>query len=269
MILRKTQLLRIGNLIALIITIGVNVIANALPLNGQTTGEVSDKFDTLFTPADYTFSIWTIIYLGLIGFIIYQFKPRLINKSKGEKDGEAVVSSLSVYFISSCVFNIAWIFSWHYQYLFLTLVFILSLLITLIVINKRLIAISNRIMPSSRFTWMARVPFGIYVGWVSVAFIANIAVYLTSINWGGLGIEETYWTIIVIVAAALIALYQVGRLNLISAGSAILWGLFGVYIQLWRNNHSWALQVVSIIVIAIIFIGIARAVRNRSNLTEI
>ena len=119
--------------IATIATMVVNGLANALPLNGQTTGEISARFRVYFVPAGYVFSIWGLIYVGLILYTIYQALPA--------QREEPRLRSTGYLFALSCLANVAWLILWHYEYFLLTLVAMGALLLLLIAIYLSLIHI--------------------------------------------------------------------------------------------------------------------------------
>ena len=166
----------------------VNALANILPLNGLTTGEVSDSYPNLFAPAGITFSIWGVIYLGLAGFILYQ-----LGAFKGKSGiNQEVIMKIGHYSRISSLANTAWIFSWHFKLIQLSLVLMVVILVCLIKINTRLHAMDLRIKEKI----FVRIPFSIYFGWITVATIANVTVFLVSIGWDGWGLSERVWTII-------------------------------------------------------------------------
>lgn len=183
------------NVLAVIATIAVNGLANALPLNGQTTGEISDRFEVYFVPAGYVFSIWGLIYLGLLLFAVYQVLP-------GQRENPRL-RRVGYLFPLSCVANVAWLFLWHYEYFVGTLVAMLALLGLLIAIYLRL-GIGREVVPAAE-RWLVRVPFSIYLGWVTVATVANVTSLLDYLNWGGWGISEEIWAVIMLAAATAIA----------------------------------------------------------------
>ena len=185
------KLRQILNWIGLIVVIAVNTLANVLPLNGQTTGEISDRFQVYFVPAGYVFSIWGLIYLGLTAFAVYQALP-------GQRDNPRL-RRVGYLFVLSCVANVAWLFFWHYEVFPLTLVAMLGLLLSLIAVYLRL-GIGRTVVPTAE-KWLVRVPFSIYLGWVTVATIANATSLLDYLNWGGWGISPEAWTVIVFLAA--------------------------------------------------------------------
>jgi benzodiazapine receptor len=182
-------------LLAVIAVIVINGLANALPLNGQTTGEISDRFQVYFVPAGYVFSIWGLIYVGLIAFAIYQALP-------AQRDNPRL-GSIGYLFTLSCVANIAWIFLWHYEIFPLTLVAMLALLLLLIAIYLRL-GIGRVRVPTAQ-KWLVHVPFSIYLGWITVATIANVTSLLDYLNWSGWGISPEAWTVIMLIAGVAIA----------------------------------------------------------------
>ena len=193
--MNKDRLRQGVNVLAVLATIAVNGLANALPLNGQTTGEISDRFDVYFVPAGYVFSIWGLIYLGLLAFAVYQALP-------GQRDN-ARLRRVGYLFALSCLANMAWLFLWHYEQFPLTLVAMLALLLLLIAIYLRLDI--GRARVSRAETWLVNIPFSIYLGWITVATIANVTSLLDYLNWNGWGISPEVWAVIMLVAGLGIA----------------------------------------------------------------
>lgn len=217
----QDRLRRILNLTAIVATIVVNILANALPFNGQTTGEISDKFDVFFTPAGYVFSIWGLIYLGLLAYAIFQLLP-------GQRDNERL-NRIGYYFILSSIANIVWIFLWHYEYLPLTVVVMLILLFSLISIYLRL----NTGAPptSTNMRWFVYIPFSIYLGWISVATIANITILLDYWQWSGWGISPEIWLLIMLVVGWGLTFAITYRRGDIAYGLVILWAYIGIAVR--------------------------------------
>lgn len=189
------NLIRWLNAAGLAAVLAVNGLAQWLPINGKTTGEISAKYPVLITPAPYAFSIWSIIYLLLIGFVIYQFKPRA-GKSKN-------VQNIGPWFIISCLFNVAWILLWHYEKLTSSVFIMFALLISLIVIYSAIR--KDKQPPAPMEQWLVRLPFSIYLGWICVASIVNAAVVLYAAEWNGFGLSDAAWTITLLIAASLLA----------------------------------------------------------------
>jgi benzodiazapine receptor len=175
--------------VAVLATIALNVLANALPLNGQNTGEISDRFPVYFTPAGYVFAIWGVIYLGLLAFAIYQGLPSQRENPR--------LRGIGTIFVASCAANIAWLFFWHYEVFPLTVVAMAILLLCLIAIYLRL-GVGRSVVPAAE-QWLVRLPLRVYLGWISVATIANVTTLLYFLNWGGWGIAPETWTVIILV----------------------------------------------------------------------
>jgi hypothetical protein len=209
------------NVIAVIATIGINGLANALPLNGVTTGEISDRFDVYFVPAGYVFSIWGVIYLGLIAFAIYQALP-------SQRDNPRLIR-VGYLFALSCVANIAWLFLWHYELFPLTLIAMVALLGLLIGIYTRL-GIGREEAPATE-QWLVRLPFSIYLGWVSVATIANVTSLLDYLGWNGWGISEVAWTVVMLViGAGLTTVVSLSRRD-VAYALVIVWAFVGIAVK--------------------------------------
>ncbi|WP_417897929.1 tryptophan-rich sensory protein [Bacillus haimaensis] len=179
------------NVIAFLLVVIVNYLSNALPLNGQTTGEISNRLNVLFTPAGYVFSIWGLIYLLLGVWIIRQFPKRRRNLP--------IYQNTSTLFVLSCLLNSAWVVLWHYEFFVTTVAVMLSLLLTLIALYKKV-----QVSDPGLFD---RLPFSIYLGWISVATIANISYVLVYLEWDGFGLSDVTWTIIMLVVATLLAIW--------------------------------------------------------------
>ncbi|MDY7078003.1 MAG: TspO/MBR family protein [Chloroflexota bacterium] len=183
------------NLLAFGATVVANGLANVLPINGQTTGEISDRFQVYFVPAGYVFSIWGLIYLVLGAFAVYQALPAQRENPRLQRIGYL--------FALSCLANVAWLLLWHYEQFALTVITMLMLLLSLIAIYLRLKI--GRVRVSAIEEWLVRVPFRIYLAWITVATIANVTSYLDYVNWSGWGIRPEVWAVIMLIAGAVIA----------------------------------------------------------------
>lgn len=204
-----------------LLTIVVNGLANALPLNDLTTGEISDRFEVYFVPAGYVFSIWGLIYLGLIGYAIYQALPSQRQNPR--------LQSIGGFFTLASLANIAWLFLWHYEQFVGTLIAMLVLLISLVVIYLRL-GIGRGIVSMAE-SWLVRLPFSIYLGWISVATVANVTSLLDYLDWDGFGLSPEVWMIIVLAVVVVIAgLMSVTRRD-IAYSLVILWALAGIAVK--------------------------------------
>jgi hypothetical protein len=205
-------------IVALILVIAINILANTLPLNGLTTGDISDRFDIYFVPAGYVFSIWSVIYLGLIAYGIYQALPA----QKENPD----LRSIGWPFLISCMANIVWLFLWHYEVFLFTLPAMVAILLSLIVIYLRLDI--GRAQVSRGQLWAVHIPFSIYLGWITVATIANVTQLLFYIGWSGWGISPEIWTVIMLAAAVIISgVVSLSRAD-IAYSLVLIWALIGI-----------------------------------------
>jgi benzodiazapine receptor len=207
--------------VAVIATIVVNGLANALPLNGLTTGEISDRFQVYFVPAGYVFSIWGVIYLALIGFAIYQLLP-------AQRENPRLLR-VGYLFAASCAANVAWLFLWHYEQFELTVVAMTALLLLLIAIYLRL-GIGRTAVPAAE-RWLVQVPFSIYLGWITVATVANVTSLLDYLNWGGWGISPEVWAVIILVVAGAIAAAVSLTRGDVAYMLVILWAFAGIAVK--------------------------------------
>jgi len=207
--------------IAALTTIIFNILASALPLNGMNTGDISDRFKIFFVPAGYVFSIWGLIYLGLIAYAIYQVLPAQRENPR--------LRSIGYIFVLSCVANIVWLFLWHYEVFEFTLVAMLALLATLIVIYLRLDI--GRSQVSTGEKWAVHVPFSIYLGWITVATIANTTQLLYYLGWDGWGISAEIWTVIMLAAGVIIsALMSFTRAD-VAYSLVLVWAYIGIALK--------------------------------------
>lgn len=236
---------QVVNVLAVVATIVVNGLANALPLNGKTTGAISDKFQVYFVPAGYVFSIWGLIYLGLIAFAVFQALPNERTNQRLERVGYL--------FVLSCAANIAWLFLWHYEQFVLTIVAMLALLLSLIAIYLRL-EIGHVRVPGAE-KWLVHVPFSIYLGWVTVATIANATSVLDYVKWDGWGIAPTTWAIVMLVAGIGIATAVSLTRGDAAYALVILWAFVGIALKQAGTpvvaNAAWAASGVVLIALVV------------------
>lgn len=201
--------------IALIGVITVNALANVLPLNNQTTGEISNRLPVLFTPAGYVFSIWSVIYLLLIFWVVGMWKKRTQN--------DAVYAKRSTLFIISSILNMAWIYLWHYESFLLTVVVMIGLLVTLIILYGTYKVTDNLVA--------SRLPISIYLGWISVATIANISYVLTFYQWSGWGLSNPLWAVIMMTIGTALALHIRYHHFDIAYVLVFIWAFIGIAVR--------------------------------------
>jgi len=185
---------QIANILSVVLALTVNILASTLPLNGQNTGEISDRFQVFFVPAGYVFAIWGVIYIGWIAFAVYQALPAQKESPRLRK--------LGYLFALSGLLNAAWLFCWHYNQFGLSVLVMLGLLGLLIASYLRLDV--GRTPVGTAEKWCVDVPFSIYLGWISVAAIANVTDWLYFVNWNGFGIAPEIWAVIMLLVASLV-----------------------------------------------------------------
>jgi hypothetical protein len=248
------KLLQAGNIVAMIVTIIVNGLAIMLPLNGKTTQELSDALPNLFVPANLTFSIWGIIYILWVVFAVYQARDLF----KKEKAQMPFLFRISWLFILSGAANSAWIFAWHYQQVLLSLIIMVVLLLTLIAIYERLDIGRSSVSLAEKLC--VHLPFSVYLGWITVATIANVTAYLVSVHWDGLGISDVMWTQLVMGAGVLITLLALILRRDIAYSLVVVWALLGIYLK--RTSAGFTnsdVATTALVAMGIVLIGIFAA----------
>jgi hypothetical protein len=226
------KMFQIINIFSFLAVLVVNGMANAIPLGGNTTGELSDLYPNLFVPAGLTFSIWGVIYLALGIFIIYQARDLF----SGKQIEMPYLQSIGWYFFISCLANAGWIFAWHYRQTLLSLVLMLVLLFSLILIYTNLDI--GRQPVNSAIRNYVHLPFSLYLGWITVATIANITAVLVRYNWNGWGLSEVFWTVLVILAGTVIALINIFQRGDIAYSLVVGWAYLGIIIKRYSADSQ-------------------------------
>jgi hypothetical protein len=207
---------RTTNLLAYLAVIATNAAANALPINGVTTGQISAKYPSLFTPAGFTFSIWGIIYLLLGSFLVFQFLP-------GQRDSR-LLRQISPWFLLSCGANVTWILTWHQEWLAVTVILMSVLLFALLRIVGHFRAYP--FSPAERL--FIYLPFSVYCGWISVAIIANLSSLQTALGWNDLLLTNTQWTLLKLAAATVVAAYFALKRFNAAFVLVVVWAAWGI-----------------------------------------
>jgi len=212
-------MIRFLNLIFFSVMIVMNYLANALPLNNRTTGQISDSIPNLFVPAGITFVIWGVIYLLLLAYCALQFRA----------GNNGISLTIGWAFGVSCLLNSLWIVFWHYGKLPLSLVAMAGILVSLIYINLMIKDLPFGIIKAA---------FGIYLGWICIATIANVTALLVHYNWQGFGLSEEAWTIVMISAGALIASLALLDLKNPFIGLSVIWAFAGIIMKRHYDYRS-------------------------------
>ncbi len=211
----------IVNFLAYIFMIIVNSLANIVPFNGRTTGELSDAIPNYIVPAGYVFSIWGVIYVFTGIFAVYQLLPTHREAS--------FQRAINPWFFIGSIANGVWIFLWHWIQIPLSLVVMLVLLVSLLTLYLRLNIGKPEGEQTSRKEKIAtQVPFSIYLGWITVATIANVTAVLVTAGVPGLDDTAIVWTVIILAVIALITVLMLWLRKDIAYALVIAWAVGGV-----------------------------------------
>jgi hypothetical protein len=225
--------------LAVLAVIAVNALSEILPLNGLSTATISDSFKVFFVPAGYVFSIWGVIYLALLAFAAYQALP-------AQKDNPRL-GTVGYLFLLSAVANIGWIFLWHYQLFVWTLVAMVSLLIVLIAIYLTLGIGRSKVSLWEKL--FAHVPFSLYLGWITVATVANVTDVLKYLNWDGWGLSPELWAVLMLVVATVIASAVVFTRLDVAYLLVIAWAFVGIAV---KQSATPAVAVTALAMVAVV-----------------
>lgn len=243
-----------------VVMVTVNALANTLPINGRRTGDVSNAYSNLFAPAGVTFSIWSLIYLLLGLHVLYQLG--LFRTRDPGADRTALLNKVGLYFSISSLANTAWVFAWHYDVIALSVVLITVILVCLAVIAMTLVSAGL----TRRDKLFIGVPFSVYFGWTTVATVANVTVFLVSVNWDGFGLADSTWAVIMLLVAAAIGTFTVLRNHDVAYGVVLLWAYLGILIKHtstggWDNRYPQVIA--TVIACLIIYVAAVAAILVR------
>jgi translocator protein len=229
--MNKDTIRQIVNVVAIAATILLNILANALPFNNQNTGDISDSFPVLFTPAGYVFAIWGLIYIGLIAFAIFQALPSQRENPR--------LRAVGYVFALGCLANIAWLFGWHYlnqsSWFFFTEIAMLLLLVSLIMTYLRL-GIGRTTLSTLEY-WTVSVPISIYLGWISVATIANTSILLYSWGLSSLSADVQAWlTVMMLTIGAVLAILMAFLRRDVAFILVLSWAYLGVAVPAGQDH---------------------------------
>ena len=242
----NSNFLRYANIIFFGLTVVVNSLAGGTTLiGGQVTAAVSDANPTLITPAGYVFSIWGVIYMLLGVFVVYQAFP--------SQQGKEYQSKIGWLFVLSSLINIGWLYLWQFEYLSLSVVLMFLLLATLISIYVRLRIGKSAVSLRERLA--VQLPFSVYLGWITIASIANVAATLVSIGWDGFGISPETWAILVVAVALIITILMLFTRKDFAYSLVIIWALVGIGVKQSGNQTILMLVEISVAIVAVALIS--------------
>ncbi len=246
---------RLKQFLVIIATVGViliNYFAGVGYINGVTTGAISDKYPTFITPAGYAFAIWSLIYLSLIAFSIYQALPSNTDNPR--------FKNIRTLYIANCAANCFWIYLWHHDLILASLAVMFFLLGTLALINVVL-----QKSESMAETWLARIPFSLYFGWVTVATILNFSIALVFL---GVNASESISIIlgsILIVAATVLGILIRFKLAIFAYPLAIAWALTAIAV---KQSGKTAIVVCAAFGVIALLVSALTAFLNLNNSTN-
>jgi translocator protein len=254
MVNTNSSVLRYANILFFALTVIVNSLAGSTTIiGGKNTAQVSDANFTLITPAGYVFSIWGIIYILLGVFVIYQALPKQQGKDYHKKIGWL--------FVLSSIVNIVWLFVWQFEYLPLSVVLMFLLLASLILIYLRLGVGKSKVTMGERLA--IHLPFSVYLGWITVASIANVAATLVSLNWDGFGVSPEIWAALVVAVALIITVLMLITRKDVAYALVIIWALVGIGVKQSGNPTVVLLTQVAAVIVAIVLIVVVIASKLR------
>ena len=244
--------LAIANLIAFVVVVVVNALATTIPLGGMTTGQLSDLYPNLFVPAGLTFSIWGIIYILLGIYAVYG----LVFSARKSEPSSSFMEKVGVLFIITCVANAGWISSWQYRILPLSLVCMVVLLLVLILIYNRLNV--GRTSGAATEKYLVHLPMSIYLGWISIATIANVTAVLVYYKWNRFGVEEQVWAIVMIVVGIVLGLLFLFYRKDVFYTLVIDWAVLGILLKRMAVDRAatQGIIITSIVGLCILTLGV-------------
>ena len=232
------------------------VVLNALsvtrPIGGKSPGQISDQYPNLFVPAGFTFSIWGIIYVLLAIYVAYS----LFDSIRKADRSYSFVDTIGILFIVSCLGNVGWVVSWQLEVVPLSLAFMLVLLVSLVLIYNRLGIGKANVRPTERY--LVHLPVSVYLGWITIATMANVTALVVAYRWDGFGLSDALWAVAMIVIALVLALVMLFVRKDIFYGLVVDWAVLGMLIKQTPSGHETgqAVTITAIIVMCILTVAI-------------
>ncbi|HCF25641.1 MAG TPA: hypothetical protein DEV81_00085 [Cyanobacteria bacterium UBA11049] len=239
-------MLPIATAIAILATLTVNILSNFFPAQGLNIGEIANTIlqGVQITPANYAFAIWGLIYLGLIAYGIYQLRPT--------QHSNPTIRRVDILLIVACIAQMAWVYLFTLRLFWLSVVAMLAILLPLIAAYLQLGIGKQRVSRQQR--WLVQVPFSIYLGWISVATIVNIASALYISSWDGWGISAAGWTVIMLIVGGVIGAFVATQRADIAFTLVFVWAYVAIAIRNLNNPAIWITAVVAAIILAVMLV---------------
>ena len=220
--------------IAYAIMVACNAGFEIFALGGTTSAEVSNAVFAWFTPAGYVFSIWSVIYIGLAVWLVAYSG----NASQDESYGAIPLGRTALLFAISCALNITWLALWHFEVFVPSIIVIAGLLVSLAMLYARVHMLSDRLVD--------RVPISLYLAWLSVATVANVAHVVTRFTGAEMSILQPISTIVLAVAFFALAVYMKRTFNDYAFGAVIVWAVVGIGVHLMSANLAIAVLTITL-----------------------
>ena len=236
--LATMRILPIANALGFCAVIAANWAANAIPLNGYNTGQLSDFYPNYFVPAGYAFSIWGLIYLLALGFVVYGFMADGgLDNTKRSTPPPAVLK-IGWKWLLICAINVGWIFAWHYRFIEVSMVLMIGYLVTLVLIFLSLRENQTSRPASSKEAWLAWLPFGVHLGWICVATVANATALLVNYEIT-FGVQtDIIITMVMISVVMFLALFFIRTWGSGEVALVVAWALIAIAVRHWDDQNS-------------------------------
>lgn len=222
---------------------------------GMTQEEISNQYKSLITPASFAFSIWGLIYLLIIVFLIYQIYLVMKNKYDNEK-----LDRLNILFIISSVLNIIWNVTWVNDQILISTITILAFTVVLGLANTHIL---NNI--GNSYSFLIPITFGLFFGWLTVATVTNVGAYLNSIGWDSFGLDINLMTIVTYLVVLALATFIISRIKNPLFNLPIAWAFFAIYFTVQESTEASALVGYSIILVIILLLVMSVVVFMRND----
>lgn len=251
----KTKTKAWVNLVMLGITLVVNFLGATGKINGTSQAEVSNSYQTLITPAGFTFSIWSVIYTLLVISMI-----TLLVKSKDSYYTQ-VIERMSPLLWLSYLTNIIWIVLFSYRLVGLSTIFIFAYLFSL---SGILIQLKNI---TQERQWLLGLTFGLNTGWLFIASVVNVAAFLIKIEWNGFGLSYSNWAIIIMIVSLLLAFFVSSMVKNAAFPLPIAWAFFGIFMELQKTEGNGLLGIIAIVcMLFLVLLSVISFRRNRNSI---
>jgi hypothetical protein len=261
--MKNIRLLAIINFWAFLIHLAFVYLTQTKEINDINVAEISDRHETLFTPAPFTFAIWGLIYFLLLILCIYHIFTAF--KYPANHPANVHTHRLGGLFIFCNLITAAWLYCWTHEWLGFSLALIAFQLILLIAMNGRLYIYDRESSAASKIFTQA--PLSIWFAWICIATIASAAVYMNASDWSGWGLTPVRWTEIMLGLAIFVGISVVlGRRN-IFFGLVVLWALCGIILKRTRGGAPDYPGIVLVAELGLVLMGIVCLVQLARNIT--